>query len=318
MDDAIKNFPKQFAYEPKVDNEDKLKKFSKFVVVGMGGSGHAADLLKVWRPDLELVVHRNYGLPPVPEKYLEESLIIASSYSGNTEETLSGYDEAQSRGLSVSALSTGGKLLEHAKEQGVPYIKLPDTGIQPRSSLGFMFRALLKLMGEEEALEQTHNLALDADSLEGPGKELAEKLNGKVPVIYSSSRNLAIANNWKIKFNETGKIPAFYNIFPELNHNEMAGFDIKDSTKNLSSNFSFIFLRDSSDHQYIQSRMQVTKKLYEARNLPVIDIELEGSNIFTKIFSSLILADWTAYHIGTSYGVETEEVPMVEEFKELI
>ena len=130
--DDIKNFPKQFEYEPEVDNEDKLKKFSKFVVVGMGGSGHAAELLKVWRPDLELVVHRNYGLPPVPEKYLEESLIIASSYSGNTEETLSALQQGIEKKVQIVCITSNGKILEIAKKKELDDVKAEKEKVEQR------------------------------------------------------------------------------------------------------------------------------------------------------------------------------------------
>ncbi len=130
--------------------------------------------------------------------------------------------------------------------------------------------------------------------------------------------NEAIAYNWKIKFNETGKIPAFYNIFSELNHNEMTGFDVKDVTKDLSKNFTFILLKDNADDERIQKRMRILKKLYEDRGLSVIEIELQGDTAFQKIFSSIILADFAAYYTAMGYGLDPEQVPMVEEFKKLV
>jgi len=159
---------------------------------------------------------------------------------------------------------------------------------------------------------------LDSSGIENSGRELAEKIKGKIPVIYSSSQNSAIAYNWKIKFNETGKIPAFYNVFPELNHNEMTGFDVKEPTKPLSEKFYFIFLKDEADHPKVIKRMDITKKLYGDRGLSAEMISLDGGNILEKMFSSLLLADWTAYYTAVQYGADPEQVPMVEEFKKLI
>jgi glucose/mannose-6-phosphate isomerase len=122
-----------------------------------------------------------------------------------------------------------------------------------------------------------------------------------VPVIYSSSSNLSIAYNWKIKINETGKTPAFYNIFPELNHNEMNSFDVKDSTKELSNKFYFIILKDVEDDSRILKRMDVLEKLYKDRGLQVQTIELTGKNVLHKIFSSIVFADWVAYHTALQY-----------------
>jgi len=150
MKEAIQNFPKQFAYEPEIENSENLKSYDKFIVVGMGGSHLAADLLKTWKPSLNVTVRSDYGLPALREEDLKNILVIASSYSGNTEETIDGFKQAVGNGLSVAAISVDGKLKELASEHSIPYVQLPDTGIQPRSALGFSFKALLKLIAEEE------------------------------------------------------------------------------------------------------------------------------------------------------------------------
>jgi glucose/mannose-6-phosphate isomerase len=139
-----------------------------------------------------------------------------------------------------------------------------------------------------------------------------------VPVIYTSAKNAAIGYNWKIKFNETGKIPAFTNVVPELNHNEMTGFDAKEKTVALSRGFRFIFLKDGLDDRRILKRMSVLEKLYHDRGFKVEIVLLQGKNEIQKIFNALILADWTAYHTAKLYGVDPEQVSMVEEFKKLI
>jgi len=316
MREAIQNFAKQFGWDPRIENAERLPRHDKFIVAGMGGSHLAAGLLGVWKPDIDAVVHRDYGLPPRSEG----RLIIASSYSGNTEETIDAFEEAGRRGLSRAAVTTGGRLLQLAQESNTPYVRLPDIGIQPRSALGFSMPALLKLMGEEDALREIGSLAavLDVSAAEEAGENLAEKLRGHIPVIYASSRNAPIGYTWKIKFNETAKIPAFCNVFPELNHNEMTGFDAIDSTRGLSDKFSFIFLKDPDDSSKVQKRMKVTEGLFRNRGFRVSVIELQGRNIFHKMFSSLLLADWTAYYTADFYGADPEKVPMVEEFKRLV
>ena len=320
MYDDIKNFYKQFEYEPAVENKKALKKFESFVVAGMGGSNLAAGLLKAWRPDLQIIQHRNYGLPALPLKTLKKSLFIASSYSGNTEETISSFAEAVKRKLPVAVIAAGGKLLDLARKRKKPYIQIPNTGIQPRLAVGFNLMAILKLMGNENGLREAGELKnlLKSNEYERAGKSLAKKLKGHIPVIYVSERNSAIGYNWKIKFNETGKIPAFTNVFPELNHNEMTGFDVKEGTKELSRKFSFIFLKDPADNLRIIKRMNVTERLYREREFPVEVLILNGQNALHKIFSSILIADWASYHIAGEYGVEAEQVPMVEEFKRLI
>jgi glucose/mannose-6-phosphate isomerase len=320
MEKAIRNFPKQFSFSPQVENASKLKQYRKFVVVGMGGSALAGSTLQSAKPDLDLKIHKNYNLPFIKKEDEKETLIIASSYSGNTEETLSGYVEAKKRKIDLAALSVGGKLIELAKKDKNPFVIIPNTGIQPRMTFGFNLLGLLKLTRSEKDLKIVSTLEkkLKVSLAEKRGKQLAEILWDKIPVIYSSESNLPIAYNWKIKFNETTKIPAFYNILPELNHNEMTGFDFIKTTQSLNDKFHFVFLNDSSDHHKIKSRFKVLQKLFQARSIGVSAISLEGKNIWEKICSNLLVADWTAFYLARYYGVEAEQVPMVEEFKKLI
>ncbi len=320
MYQAINESAKQFSFLPKIANEENFKKASKYIIVGMGGSHLAGDLLKMIKPELDIIIHRNYGLPIMPIENLKERLIILSSYSGNTEEVLDAYEEAGKLGLNRAVISIGGKLLERARKDNIPYIQMPDFNIQPRMALTLNLKSLLKFVGEEAMLKEMEKLSktFEPKKFETEGKSLAEKLRGYVPVIYTSEENYALAYIWKIKFNETGKIPAFYNVLPELNHNEMTGFDVKDATRELSDEFYFIFLMDRDDHPKIVERMQITRKLYEDRNLKTCAIEISGENIFHKIFSTLAIADYATYFTADIYGLESEQVPMVEEFKKLI
>jgi glucose/mannose-6-phosphate isomerase len=317
MRDAINNFAKQFDWEPKIQGRAAPSNFGKFIVAGMGGSHLAAGLLKARDPGLDIIVYSDYGLPRLSSQNLTQRLIIISSYSGNTEEAIDAFKSAQSRQLSTIAITTGGKLIELAQKSHIPYIQMPRTGIQPRMALGFSIKAMARAMGQDKLLAELSELSglITPANLESPGRELAARLKGKIPIIYTSTRNQAIAYNWKIKFNETGKIPSFYNVLPELNHNEMTGFDVKNATRDLSQNFYFILLQDADDHPKIQKRMQILQKLYQDRGLAVEIIDLKGQTRFHKMFSSLILADWTAYYTAKDYGLEPEQVPMVEEFK---
>ena len=318
MDQAILDFAKQFAYKPQIQNAAGLKRANRYIIAGMGGSHLSGDLLKTRKPELQIIIHSDYGLPVVENP--KESLIIASSYSGNTEETLDAFEMAYTKNMPLAAISIGGKLMSRAKKYGVPYIQLPDTGIQPRSALGFSIMALCSMMNERELQNELSVLSvqLKPDLIEDQGRSLAMRLKKRVPIIYTSSRNRAVAYNWKIKFNETGKIPAFYNVFPELNHNEMNGFDVKESTRALSEIFYCIILKDASDDARIQKRMMVLENQYKERGMPVESFEMKGETEFYKIFSSLITADWAAFHIAKLYGVEPELVQMVEEFKGLM
>jgi len=317
MKQAIHDIPKQFAYQPEIINADRLPVRKKFLLCGMGGSHLAGNILQTIKPEIDLIIHHDYNLPTID---LADRLVIISSYSGNTEETIDSLHQAITLHLAVVVISTGGKLLELAKTNQLAYVQLPDTGIQPRSAIGFSLLAVFKVMGEAALLEQASRLAisLQSDHWEQLGKDLAGKFEKQIPIIYASTRNFSLAYNWKIKLNETGKIPAFCNTLPELNHNEMNGFDVKKSIKSLTEPLQFIFLIDPADHIRVLKRMSILAQQYRSRGLAVTELELTGSNILEKIFNSLLLADWFAFYTAEMYGLESEAVPMVEEFKALM
>lgn len=318
IEEDIRNFNKQFAWEPKIENQEGStlnREKGRTLVLGMGGSHLGADLLKAYDPKLDLSVHSDYGLPP---RLNLEDLIIASSYSGNTEEIIDGLNLSLEKNLSVAVMASGGRLLEMAKEKGLPYIQLP-TGHQPRMSVGFQVKALAKLLGHQTAMEEVSRLAekLNPSGFEEKGRELAEKIKGRVPVIYASRANFALAYNWKIKFNESGKVPSFYNVFPELNHNEMNGF-LQEQDPAWRDDFIFLILPDAEDHPRIQKRMSVMTELFRQKNWSVEMINLAGEGRWSRIFSSLITADWAAYFTAKQRGLDPENIPVVEEFKRLI
>ena len=148
--------------------------------------------------------------------------------------------------------------------------------------------------------------------LEKEGKVLAEKLVKKVPIIYASRQYQALAEIWKIRFNENSKIPAFYNYFPELNHNELVGFS---EVEKVDAKFYAIFLQDQTDHPRIAKRMELTAETLQSKNIPVSIIASTKGSETSKIFSSLMLSDWTSYHLALLNDVDPTPVAMIEDFK---
>ncbi len=309
MENAILSLPEQLAWEPKVENGEKLGKADKFVVSGMGGSHLAAGLLKVANPYLDLLIHRDYGLPArlARGEVAGGPLVICISYSGNTEETLSAFDEARERGLKLAVIASGGELIARARQAGVPFIVVPkpSPSFQPRLGLGYIARALGALTGEKvEAV-------VDPASLRSAGDALATRLAGRVPLIYSATVNYPLAYAWKIKFNETAKLPAFANALPELCHNELESWD----QAGVGTNFYVLSLEDSADDPRVTKRFQLLQQSYEARGLAGETIQFEGHNVWEKIFASLTLADWTTLALARATGIDPEAVPTIEEFK---
>lgn len=261
------------------------------IVVGMGGSHLAADLLKILKPELDITVHRDYGLP----KSKPGELIVLSSYSGNTEEVLDAYDKAE--GLNRAVITIGGKLLEKAKQDNVPYFLLP-AGLQPRDAIHHCLKALYELLGEKLELPEVKPV----DPIE---------IKDRIPLIYTSTKYEALGYIWKIKFNETGKIPAFNDTLPEADHNEINGFA-------KFNNFYALFISDETDNPKIIKRMEITAKLYNEIGIPTKIIKLNGENTLQKIFNFLALANSTATATAKLYGQDPVAVPMVEKLKKML
>lgn len=314
MEQAIRDFARQFAFTPEIAHRDKLAKADWFILAGMGGSHLAGDILLARKPERALTVWSDYGLPKIGDP--SRTLVIASSYSGNTEETLDAFSRAASLGYNLIAITAGGELLKRAYESRTPSIQLPAADLQPRAALGFSLLALAHAMGERECESELRALqgSLLPDRFEEEGKRIARQFLGRVPIIYSSARNFGIVYNWKIKFNETGKIPAFCNVIPELNHNEMNGFDATDATRDLCRPFSFIFIESACDDPRVQKRMRLLGDMYAARGISVETVRLPDDS-FLAIFSCLLVADWAAFYTAKQYERDPEAVPMIAEFK---
>lgn len=318
MEEIIRNFTEQLEYAPEIENAAVLKRSGlprhggdKFIVAGMGGSNLAAGIIKSWKPKLDVIIHRDYGLPDMEERELKERLIVLSSYSGTTEETISAFNEALSRELPLIVITTGGKLLELAQKNDTPYIRLPDIKAHPRFAIGLSIRATLKAMGEDLILNDITGEAglLNVDDYKEAGKDLAHGLENKIPLVYSSIRNRSLAYFWKVNFNETAKIPAFFNVFPEINHNEIVGLG------KFADKLACILLTDPDDESRIQKRMDATAKIFEGRGLTVLKTDVIGPSLWHKSFASILTAFWASYYLAEYYKVDPEDVAMIEEFK---
>lgn len=307
FEQSILDIKNQLRESLQIENKKNLKKAESFVLVGMGGSALAGGIVKGFAPSMPLAVQRSYGLPEGKEK----SLFIFSSYSGNTEEVLDSFKKAKK--LKRAVISKGGALIKMAEKEKVPYIKLPDTNLQPRMALGLSVNALFKLLGlkDKELAKTGENI--NPASYEKEGIILSKKIKGFIPLIYSSDKNSAIAYNLKIKINENAKSPAFYNEIPESNHNEISGFNKK--TIKFSKNILIIFLKDSTDHPRIKRRMEITERMYREEGYKSLAIELEGKNFLEKYFGFNSLSDWTTFHLAKSYGFDPKPVPAIEKLK---
>lgn len=325
---VILETPGQFEAGLSLARDIKVEgQFENVTISGMGGSALPANLLRTYCNSLfkthpnykpfEIYINRYYSLPP--ESHASKVLNFISSYSGNTEEAISSLEEAYSAGLKFVGFSSGGSVEELCKKYGAPHVKLPipNPEFQPRMGTGYFFASMFQLLVNQGLIPDTTSelLALagklnqNMSEHESRGKELAKKIYSKTPVIYSSPKYKPVAMVWKIKINENAKTPAFWNFFPELNHNEMVGFT------NPKGKFFAILLKDLDDDPRNLKRYDVTSRLLAEKGVESEVIEMNGNDAFSKMFSSLNLADWTSYYLALEYGQDPTPVDMVEDLK---
>ncbi|MDO8565562.1 MAG: bifunctional phosphoglucose/phosphomannose isomerase [Candidatus Moranbacteria bacterium] len=304
--------------------------FRSIMISGMGGSALPGNLFRIYlnnlfrqdRPSeqpLSVYQNRSYNLPP---ESFHECLNFICSYSGNTEETVASFEEALKNDLPCIALSSGGKIEEMALAHGVPHVKLPIPyeNFQPRVGTGYFFGTLFQILVNQgmvpdttgDLLKEAAALKQHMGVLEEQGKELAQKIAGRTPVIYTTAKYKSVAMVWKIKFNENAKTPAFWNFFPELNHNEMVGFTLP------QGKFFVLMFRDADAHPQSFKRFEITAKLLREKGVEVEVLDMQGEGVFAKIFLCIALADFTSYYLALQYGQDPTPVDMVEKLKGLL
>ncbi len=286
---------------------------TQIIVGGMGGSALPAYALRFFDPALPIATHRDYDLP---EDAPEDALYVALSYSGNTAEALSFARAARERGLPLAVIASGGELLALAEEAGIPYVRVPG-GMQPRNALFYSTRALAELMGRDALVAPLGGVSFDADALEREVRSLAGKLAGALPIIYASRRNGFLAYVSKINLNETAKMPAFANVFPELNHNEMQSFDSA-TPEDVAALARFVLLRDPSDDPRLAKRMDVFAELMRERGRQVVEVPLPDASRAEVFLRTWFLMHRTARALAEERGVDPDAVSFIEDFKKRI
>lgn len=315
---VILDFPSQFSKGLEAAGEVKITgTFKRLVVSGMGGSALPVDIVKTYLEEigteLEIIQNRDYNLP---KKAYREALNFIASYSGNTEETLSSFEEGLKNKLPMVVFTNGGKLLEMAKINNIPYVIIPNC-IQPRFAVGYFFSSMLKVLTNSGLTAVPEGAILNIQEylltimapFEEKGRILAKKLVGQTPIIYASDLLRSIALILKIEFNENAKTPAFWNTFPEINHNEMVGWTLP------QGKFHILVFQEKNIHLQILKRMEITAKLLKAKGVETDFIPLEAENSLNTIFSALIMGNWISYYLSLEYGQDPTPVAMVEEFK---
>jgi len=347
MFDILKNFPAQVKDAISIGmqaplfpglNISSLKNDNiDVLVLGMGGSAIGGDILKSYcqgtpgAEHINISVNRNYN---VGGSVHSGTNVIASSYSGETEETISALRQVLGITKNVICITTGGQLEKIAIENNLPVIKIPP-GMQPRCALGYSFFTMLYLLitnnfFEDDAEETTENAIeellsnLDQKALtysdfkneDNLALNTASKLHGTIPVIYSSVDRLdAINCRWRGQIQENAKNLAFGNTLPEMNHNEINGWNFPD---NMTKNFSVIFLKDKEDNPRTQIRFQALSSIIEEKVGQILSFEGEGDNLLTRMFDLIYLADWLSYYLAIYNQIDPTPIPYISKLKNFL
>ncbi len=301
----------------------------RVLLSGMGGSAAAGSLAAgiLDSQRTQLVVNRRYSLPAWAD---EDTLLIFSSYSGNTEEVLSVWREAEQRLAAAPRLviSSGGELAELADAAGVPRAVLPG-GLPPRASLGFGVGVLFGLLGRmglfdgaEEGLAEAIELLREARSVvgpqsadgENPAQHLARRLYGKLPLIYSSEgMTAAVAHRWRAQINENAKALAYSNVLPELDHNEIVGWEVATRVR---AETHVVVLRDKGDHSRVQRRFELTRGILGSRVPGWEEVESQGSSPIARAMSLVQYGDYVSVYLAEAGGVLATPVSAIEALKQ--
>lgn len=279
-------------------------------VIGMGGSALPGDFLRAYSDKAFINVSRDYDLQPLPQGALN----ICISYSGNTEETVSAFESLINRKLPCVAIASGGTLLDLARVHDIPHVEVRKD-LVPRLALPLLSSVLLSICERarilnvrEDEITEAARMLKSANTSE-LGKGLSSAFYMRIPLFYASARNEIIAKAGKIALNENSKTQAFYNVIPEMNHNEMNGFDI------LNGQFTAVFIYDNDDNPRNEKRMRLTQQVLNDHGVPTMEFKLPEENRIFKILYAIQTFYWASYYLANRYNVDPVSVPVVEQFK---
>ena len=288
------------------------------VVCGMGGSAIGSDLAAVAfgnRLSRPLTTERGYELPSCT---LPNQAVLCSSYSGSTEETIACYEAAEALGAPRIVATTGGELATAARRDGVPVIGLP-AGLQPRSAVGYMFTVTAEvaaLVGAAAGIRteidsSAAHLREASEALVETAGELAERLDGSIPVIYGADLTTPVAVRWKTQINENAKLLAFASPLPEADHNEIAGWKGARQAGRLSA----VFLEDADQHPRVRQRFDLTAKLIGEDSSAIVRVETEGDSRTERLLWAVMLGDLLSLHLAARRGVDPSPVEVIDRLK---
>ena len=327
---SIWNFPDNIIEAMKIGSsivlQNDFSKVEKVIVAGMGGSAIGGDVTGALienELDIPFIVIRGYQLPNWVD---ERTLVICSSYSGDTEETLSAFDDAQSRNALICSITTGGTLVDKCLSSGCDVINIPD-GLQPRAALAFSFVPMLYLLKKvgKISLESISWLSKAAkllkdvregysiDDQSNPTWSLAQKIKYHLPIIYTGSERLnPVAIRLKGQLCENGKMLAYYNSLPEMNHNEIEGWE---NNKELFEQYYIIWLKDKDDHGRVKLRQKATQKILRKNGVKQSVLKMNEKSFSERFLHMIHYGDWLSYWCGIAHESDPGLVEKIIQIK---
>ncbi|NOS91261.1 MAG: bifunctional phosphoglucose/phosphomannose isomerase [Cyclobacteriaceae bacterium] len=326
MKKLIEGFTLQLASALKIGQSVDLVRpgsdIRNILITGMGGSGIGANLvesLTFGRVPIPITVSKGYNIPQFVSPH---TLFIACSYSGDTEETLAAINKAMLKRAHIICITSGGKMLELAKEYNLFWIQIPGGSKSPRGNLGYMMVSLLYALYHTNLIgaafmKETENaieyLNRGEKAIQSEAELIAKKLKGKFPIIYCDERLKAMALRFQNQINENAKQLAHVNTFPEMNHNEIVGWQFPE---NILHQAQVIYLYSDHDHERVEKRMEICRPIFEKKSNPIIDIVGEGASLLEQYYYLIHLTDWISYYLAKENGVEANPVEAIDFLKE--
>ena len=306
--------------------KNKYYNIQNIVIAGMGGSAIGGDIVAILEEQnikIPYLVCRDYN---VPKWVNSNSLVICSSYSGNTEETISAFHKSKDRGASICGITTGGKLLKLLENHKKDYVKIPK-GLQPRAAVAFSFIPIIKLIEKiglvnsnlkfwfEETVNTLNNnrVYYGSEGNKNPVYLLANKLYKKIPIIYSDSSTMRVnAVRLKGQLNENGKMLAYFNELPELNHNEIVGWQ---NNQEIFEHLCVLWLEDESDTSRTKIRKKITESILNETNISQYSIKVEGDSFQERFLNMVHFGDWLSYWCAILHKTDPSPVKKIVRLK---
>lgn len=333
---VLLDFPEQIAEAINIgEHSPAMKPTNDFLVLGMGGSAIGGDILSNYFATTEglshirISVNRDYNIPG----YINRNTgIIASSYSGGTEETISALNSATNISKNILCITTGGLLADIADKNNFTKVLIP-SGLMPRCALGYSFFTLLKILQKSaditQSTKQTINNEIDntlsilkeksvlysQSDESNPAYRIAKSIVNTIPIVYSSGRLNTVNLRWRAQMQENAKNIAFGNILPEMNHNEINSWSNPQKTLN---NFSLLLLRHIKDSDKIIKRMNAVELLLGEKVKQVINVESTAKGNLTRMFDLIYLGDWLSYFLAIFNSEDPTPIPLISKFKEIL